>query len=72
MSLIGQSWELMSELAKRTPWGELTHQPLINDIANVAPEFVRFLKNGGRVIIQAESFRISRNSCGATRFRHRA
>lgn len=51
MSLIGQSWELMSELAKRTPWGEIKLQALIEDIANVAPEFVRFLRNGGRVVV---------------------
>lgn len=51
MSLIKQSWELMTELAKRTPWGEITLQPLIDDIAQVAPEFVRFLQNGGRVMV---------------------
>jgi len=56
MSLIGQSWELMCELAKRTPWGRIQIQPLINDIANVAPEFVRFLENGGRVIVQQRTF----------------
>ncbi|TAL50584.1 hypothetical protein EPN81_02415 [Patescibacteria group bacterium] len=56
MSLIGQSWELMCELAKRTPWGRIEIQPLIHDIAQVAPEFVRFLENGGRVMIQGKVF----------------
>lgn len=51
MSLIAKSWELMAELGKRTPWGEIELQPLIDDIANVAPEFVRFLQNGGRVMV---------------------
>ncbi len=49
MSLIGQSWELMSELAKRTPWGRIRIQPLIEDIGQVSMEFVAFLENGGRV-----------------------
>lgn len=60
MSLIGKSWELMAELGKRTPWGEITLQPLIDDIATVAPEFVRFLKNGGRVVVQQRVFPIWR------------
>lgn len=51
MSLIGKSWELMAELGKRTPWGEINLQPLIDDIANVAREFVRFLQNGGRLVV---------------------
>lgn len=49
MTLIKQSWELMSGLASRVPWGQIKIQPLIDDIANVGPEFVRFLENGGRV-----------------------
>src|SRR3990167_8006616 len=56
MSLIGQSWELMCELAKRTPWGRIQIQPLIDDIANVAPEFTRFLENGGLVTVQGMTF----------------
>lgn len=51
MSLIGKSWEFMSELGKRTPWGEINLQPLVDNIANVAPEFVRFLQNGGRLVV---------------------
>ncbi|NQV89435.1 MAG: hypothetical protein HQ488_03890 [Parcubacteria group bacterium] len=49
MTLIKQSWELMSGLASRVPWGQIKIQPLIDDIANVGPEFIRFLENGGRV-----------------------
>lgn len=51
MSLIGQVGELMGELMKRTPWGEIKLQPLIDDITNVASEFIRFLQNGGRVTV---------------------
>lgn len=44
MSLVGQSWEFMTGLATRTPWGRLNLPALIDDIATVEPEFVRFLK----------------------------
>ena len=56
MSLIGQSWEFMAALGTRTPWGEINLKVLIDDIAQVAPEFVRFLENGGRVIVQQRTF----------------
>lgn len=56
MSLIGKVAELVGELMKRTPWGDIKLQPLIDDIASVAPEFVRFLENGGRVVVQQRVF----------------
>jgi hypothetical protein len=57
MSFLGQSWEFMAELAKRTPWSRINIQLLIDDIAHVAPEFVRFLENSGRVmVVQGEVF----------------
>ena len=62
MSLIGQVGELMGELMKRTPLGEISLQPLINEIANVGPEFVRFLQNGGRVIVHQTVFPIWRTA----------
>lgn len=59
MSIIGQAFELMGELGKRVPWGEFKKselQNLINDIGRVGPEFVRFLKNGGRVEVIVTAF----------------
>ncbi|MCR4313646.1 MAG: hypothetical protein NUV84_00130 [Candidatus Uhrbacteria bacterium] len=60
MSRIGQVGEFVGELMKRTPWGEILLKPLIDDIATVAPEFVLFLQNGGRVIVQQRVFRLWR------------
>jgi len=59
MSIIGQAFELMGELGKRVPWGEFKKnelQNLVNDIARVGPEFVQFLKNGGRVEVVVAQF----------------
>jgi hypothetical protein len=51
MSKIGQAFEFMGELGKCVPWGDIDVAALVVDIANIKPEFVRFLKNGGRVMV---------------------
>ncbi len=45
--------ELLARLMTKTPWGSLQTEDLqtvINDIDAVIPEFVRFIKNGGRMM----------------------
>lgn len=53
-SVVSLSMELMAKLMTKTAWGELVNilPELIKDIDRVAKEFIKFLKNGGRVIIE--------------------
>lgn len=52
MSIVSEAMEFMAKLMTKTPWGDVAGllPELIKDIDRVSEEFVKFLKNNGRVI----------------------
>ncbi len=52
-SIVSEAMEFVGKLMTKTPWGDIANllPDLIKDIDRVCEEFLKFLQNGGRVII---------------------